>query len=76
MLPLRKTTQSSPHTRRASDDFPTAAKGQAAADLTTAAMEGDLSIPVGDPFDLADAAKAHDAVDQGARDRVLVTIPD
>lgn len=59
-----------------SDDFPTAAKGQAAADLTTAAMEGDLSIPVGDPFDLADAAKAHDAVDQGARDRVLVTIPD
>ena len=59
-----------------SDDFPTAAKGQAAADLTTAAMEGDLSIPVGDPFDLADAAKAHDAVDQGARDRVLLTIPD
>lgn len=59
-----------------SDDFPAAAKRQAATDLTTAAREGKLSIPVGEPFDLADAAKAHDRVDQGARDRVLLTIPD
>ena len=58
-----------------SDDFPAAAKGQAATDLTTAAREGRLSIPVGEPFDLTDAAKAHDAVDRGARERVLLRIP-
>jgi NADPH2:quinone reductase len=58
-----------------SDDFPAAAKRQAATDLTTAAREGRLSIPVGEPFALADAAQAHEAVDQGARERVLLTIP-
>ena len=58
-----------------SDDFPAAAKGQAATDLTTAAREGRLSTPVGEPFDLSDAAQAHDAVDRGARERVLLRIP-
>jgi NADPH2:quinone reductase len=58
-----------------SDDFPTAAKRQAATDLTTAAREGKLTVPVGEPFDLADAAKAHDGVDRGARERVLLRIP-
>ena len=58
-----------------SDDFPADAKRQAATDLTTAAMQGKLSIPVGEPLRLADAAKAHDRVDRGARERVLLRVP-
>jgi NADPH:quinone reductase len=58
-----------------SDDFPAAAKHQAAADLTTAAREGALSIPIGDPLPLEQIAKAHDQVDAGTRQRVLVKIP-
>lgn len=58
-----------------SDDFPAAAKRQAATDLTTAATQGRLSIPLREPFDLADAAQAHDAVDRGTRKRVLLRIP-
>lgn len=58
-----------------SDDFPAAAKHQAAADLTTAAREGALSIPIGDPLPLEQIAKAHDEVDAGTRQRVLVKIP-
>ena len=55
-----------------SDDFPAAAKRQAATDLTSAARQGKLSIPVGEPFDLAHAAQAHDSVDRGTRERVLL----
>jgi NADPH2:quinone reductase len=33
-----------------SDDFPAAAKQQAVADLTAAAQDGDLSIPIGAPY--------------------------
>ena len=58
-----------------SDDFPAAAKRQAATDLTSAATQGKLSIPVGEPFDLAHAARAHDSVDRGTRERVLLWIP-
>lgn len=58
-----------------SDDFPAAAKHQAAADLTTAAREGTLSIPIGEPLPLDQIATAHDRVDAGARQRVLVKIP-
>ncbi len=58
-----------------SDDFPAAAKHQAAADLTTAAREGALSIRIGDPLPLEQIAKAHDEVDAGTRQRVLVKIP-
>ncbi len=58
-----------------SDDFPAAAKHQAAAALTTAARDGALSIPIGDPLPLEQIAKAHDRVDAGARQRVLVKIP-
>ena len=36
-----------------SDDFPADAKQQAASDLTTAAHDGALSIPIGDPIPLA-----------------------
>ncbi len=58
-----------------SDDFPAAAKQQAAADLTAAARDGALSIAIGAPLPLEHAAEAHDRVDAGTRDRVLLTIP-
>jgi NADPH2:quinone reductase len=58
-----------------SDDFPAAAKQQAAADLTSAAEDGALSIPIGAPLSLERVAEAHDRVDAGTRDRVLLTIP-
>ena len=59
-----------------SDDFPTEAKQQAAADLTAAARDGALIIPVGAPLPLDRAAEAHDRVDAGTRERVLLAIPD
>ena len=59
-----------------SDDFSTASKQQAAADLTGAARDGVLSIPIGIPLPLERAAEAHDRVDASARDRVLLAIPD
>jgi NADPH:quinone reductase len=58
-----------------SDDFPPAAKRQAAVDLTTAAREGALSIPSGNPLPLDRIAEAHDRVDAGTRKRVLLAIP-
>lgn len=59
-----------------SDDFPVAAKRQAARDLTAAAAVGALTVDVGDRYPLEDIAKAHDRVDAGGRGRVLVTVPD
>ena len=58
-----------------SDDFPLAAKRQAAAELTAAAREGALRILVGNPLPLDRIAEAHDRVDAGARERVLLAIP-
>jgi NADPH:quinone reductase len=58
-----------------SDDFPAAAKQQAAVDLTAAAGDGALSIPIGTPLPLERAAEAHDRVDARTRDRVLLAIP-
>jgi NADPH2:quinone reductase len=58
-----------------SDDFPRAAKRQAAVDLTGAAREGALSIATGDPMPLDHIAEAHDRVDAGTRERVLLAIP-
>jgi NADPH2:quinone reductase len=58
-----------------SDDFPTASKQQAAADLTAAARDGALSIAIGTPLRLDETAEAHDRVDGGTRDRVLLAIP-
>ena len=46
-----------------------------ATDLATAAREGRLSIPVGERFDIPDAPKAHNGVDRGVRERVLLRIP-
>ncbi len=59
-----------------SDDFPAEAKQQAAADLTAAARDGALAIPVDAPLPLEQAAQAHDRVDSGARARILLAIPD
>jgi len=58
-----------------SDDFPPAAKRQAAADLTTAARAKALRMPVGKPLPLDRIAEAHDRVDAGARERVLLAMP-
>jgi NADPH2:quinone reductase len=59
-----------------SDDFPIAAKQQAAADLTAAARDGALSIAIAALLPLEHIALAHDRVDAGTRDRVLLAIPD
>ena len=59
-----------------SDDFPPDAKTTAATDLTTAASGGHLSIPIAEPFPLADAAAAHDQVDTNNRQRVLLKLTD
>ncbi|WP_327707692.1 NADPH:quinone reductase [Streptomyces sp. NBC_00464] len=58
-----------------SDDFPAAARRQAARDLTAAAAAGALTVDIGDRFPLEEMAKAHDRVDAGGRGRTLVTIP-
>jgi NADPH2:quinone reductase len=58
-----------------SDDFPAAAKRAAAADLTTATRDGALVVPIGEPLPLDRTAEAHDRVDAGARERVLITLP-
>ena len=38
--------------------------------------DGALSIPIGAPLPLERAAEAHDRVDAGSRERVLLAIPD
>jgi NADPH2:quinone reductase len=59
-----------------SDDFPAAAKHQAAADLNAAARAGALRIPIEEPVPLDRIAEAHDRVDAGTRSRVILSIPD
>jgi NADPH2:quinone reductase len=59
-----------------SDDFPAAAKHRAVADLTAAARDGALRVPIDEPLPLDRIAEAHDRVDAGARQRVLLSIPD
>ncbi|MGO8861443.1 MAG: NADPH:quinone reductase, partial [Acidimicrobiales bacterium] len=57
-----------------SDDFPIEAKRQAAADLTAAASENALSMGIGPLLPLEMIAEAHDRVDAGSTDRVLLGI--
>ena len=57
-----------------SDDFPAAAKRQAAADLSTAAAAGALSIAIGTTVPLERIAQAHERVDAGTGERTLVSI--
>ena len=59
-----------------SDDFPPTAKRQAAGDLTTAARDRALSIPIGEPLPLDRIAQAHDRVDAGTRKRVFAGNPE
>ena len=59
-----------------SDDFPAEAKQHAAADLTAAARDNALSIPVDAVLPLELAAQAHDRVDAGPRGRVLLAMPE
>jgi len=59
-----------------SDDFPADAKLHAATDLTEAARGGALSIAIGTPVPLERIGQAHDRVDAGTRDRVLLALPD
>ena len=59
-----------------SDDFPQAAKDAAARDLTGAAAQSALSIPVAEVFPLKRIAAAHELIESGtARGRVLVSLP-
>jgi NADPH2:quinone reductase len=59
-----------------SDDFPADAKQQAGRDLSAAAREGALRIPVAPAHPLAEIAAAHDHVDKGPRNgRVLLSVP-
>jgi len=58
-----------------SDDFPVVAKHQAAADLTAAAQDGALQIPIADPLPLDRIAEAHNRIDAGTRGRLLLSIP-
>ena len=48
---------------------------QAAADLTAAAHERALRIPVAAPLPLDRIAEAHDLVDAGGHRRVVLSIP-
>jgi NADPH2:quinone reductase len=59
-----------------SDDFPAEAKDAAARDLTLAAAQSALSVPVAEVIPLARIAAAHELVESGqAPGRVLVSIP-
>jgi NADPH2:quinone reductase len=57
-----------------SDDFPADAKERAAEDLTAAAAEGSLTITVAEPLPLARIAEAHERVDAGSRERILLSL--
>jgi NADPH2:quinone reductase len=59
-----------------SDDFSPAWKQRAAQDLTDAARDGALAIKIGTPFPLDNVADAHERVDRGSRERVLVDVRD
>ena len=59
-----------------SDDFPAEAKDAAASDLTLAAAQSALSVPVAEVIPLARIAAAHELIESGqAPGRVLVSIP-
>jgi len=58
-----------------SDDFPAAARQEAAAELTRAAADADLVIRWAQPLPLEHIARAHDQVDAGSRHRVLLALP-
>lgn len=59
-----------------SDDFPQEAKNAAGRDLTAAAAQSALSIPIANVIPLAQIATAHELIESGqARGRILVSLP-
>lgn len=58
-----------------SDDFPPAAKQQAADDLTTLAAQGRLRVRLGKAHPLDEIAAAHQEVEAGTGGRVLLALP-
>jgi NADPH2:quinone reductase len=59
-----------------SDDFSPAAKQQAAQDLTSSAASGAVQVEIAARYPLSKIACSHDAVDAGARGRLLLAIPE
>jgi NADPH2:quinone reductase len=59
-----------------SDEFPPAVKAHAARELTAALLDGSLRSEIAERVPLADIARAHELVEQGAGGRVIVTIAD
>lgn len=57
-----------------SDDFPVEARRQAVVGLTAAARAGALRIPAADPLPLDRIAEAHERVEAGSRERVLLAV--
>jgi NADPH2:quinone reductase len=57
-----------------SDDFPRAAKLEAARDLTTAAEAGAFTLEIAEPLPLAAVAEAHDRIDAGTRKRIIIDV--
>ena len=59
-----------------SDDFPQEAKKAAGCDLTAAAAQSALSIPIANVIPLAQIATAHELMESGrARGRILISLP-
>lgn len=59
-----------------SDDFPQEAKNAAGRDLTAAAAQSALSIPIAKVIPLAQIATAHELIESGrARGRIVVSLP-
>ena len=57
-----------------SDDFPDAAKRQAATDLTEMTSSGALTLAVAPPLPLDRAADAHERVDAGSHERIVLAV--
>jgi NADPH2:quinone reductase len=57
-----------------SDDFPDAAKRQAATDLTEMTRVGALTLAVAPPLPLNRAADAHERVDAGSHERIVLAV--
>ena len=57
-----------------SDDFPDAAKRQAATDLTEMTSSGALTLAVAPPLPLEHAADAHERVDAGSHERIVLAV--
>ena len=57
-----------------SDDFPAERKRQAAVELTAAASEGWVGLPIVETYDLSQVAEAHARVELGGAGRVVIKV--